>query len=57
MKIANPKFPPDIIQIIDSYQFDWNEDYTFYASKSKFGKNKMNARSQQLVDFFLGKVK
>jgi subtilase family serine protease len=57
MKIANPKFPPDIIQIIDSYQFDWNEDYGFYASKNKLGKNKMNARSQQLVDFFLGKVK
>jgi hypothetical protein len=57
MKIANPKFPPDITQIIDSYQFDWNEDYGFYANKNKLEKNKINARSQQIVDFFLDKVK
>ena len=40
MKIANPKFPAEITQIIDNYKFSWMEDFNFYNTKMKEEKFK-----------------
>ena len=40
IKIAEPELPSEITQIIDTFDFQWKEDYGFYNTKAKESKNK-----------------
>lgn len=56
-QMINVKFPTDVNQLVDSFHAIWKEDTSFYTNKNDSSNSATKSGSQQLVDFFLGKLR
>mmetsp|Transcript_29194 Transcript_29194/g.33420 ORF Transcript_29194/g.33420 Transcript_29194/m.33420 type:complete len:99 (-) Transcript_29194:1358-1654(-) len=56
-QMMNVRFTTDVNQLVDSFHAVWKEDNSLYMNQTDSSNSQNKSRSQQMVNFFLGKLK